>query len=354
MHWILFPRLLVLVFTTLYAATSSSFEYHYLTASDGIQIRVGRFCGDGSAPESANKIMLVLPGLVSRIERHELLAKHYASFGFGVWVLDFRGQGGSQRLVENKQMIHIDDFSDYIRDVEALALWDKFNDKHISIFGHSMGGQVALQVLRKHPKMFELAVLEAPMVCIKTAPFPFLLAEPLAYIFKNWFGLGKQYCLGHGNYDHLKHSFANNRNCRDKNLFDKHYFIHESHKEMIPRDPSCGWMHAALSSSRRFLSNLKPLENVTTKVFLATAGDDKVLDTRYDATIVSALQKAAHRVYAGAWHCLMHDTLAIRRAYLADVSAFLRNPDEFTRKHITMQPNFNLGWLEWFKGIIKI
>ena len=43
-----------------------------------------------------------------------------------------------------------------------------------------------------------------------------------------------------------------------------------------------------LTSSRRFLSNLKPLENVMTKVFLATARDDKALDTRYDATIVSA------------------------------------------------------------------
>jgi len=43
-----------------------------------------------------------------------------------------------------------------------------------------------------------------------------------------------------------------------------------------------------LTASRRFLSNLKPLENVMTKVFLATDRDDKVPDTRYDATIVSA------------------------------------------------------------------
>ena len=353
MHWNTFPKLLVCVFAMLYAAPAP-FEYHFLTASDGVKIRVGRFCGDGSAPESSNKIMLVLPGLVSRIERHELLAKHYASFGLGVWVLDFRGQGGPQRLVENKQMIHIDDFSDYIRDVEALALWDKFNGKHISIFGHSMGGQVALQVLRKHPKMFELAVLEAPMVRIKTAPFPFLLAEPLAYIFKNWFGLGKQYCLGHGNYDPIQESFKYNRNCRDKALFDQHYFIHESHRELIPRSPSCGWMHAALSASRRFLNDLKPLGNVTTKVFLATAGDDKVLDTRHDSIIVSAFQKAAHHVYAGAWHCLIHDTLAIRRTYLADVAAFLSNPDLFINNHRAMQPNFNLGWIEWIKKIINI
>jgi lysophospholipase len=337
----------------LYAAPAP-FEYHFLTTSDGVKIRVGRFCGDSSAPENSNKIMLVLPGVVSRIERHEFLAKHYASLGFGVWVLDFRGQGGSQRLVENKQMIHVDDFSDYIRDVEALALWDKFKGKHISIFGHSMGGQVALQVLRKHPKIFELAVLEAPMVRIKTAPLPFFFAEPLAYIFKNWFGQGKQYYLGYGNYDPIQESFKYNRNCRDETLFDQHYFIDESLKELIPRDPSCGWVHSALSACQMFLNDLKSLGNVTTKVFLATAGDDKVLDTRHDATIVSALQKAAHRVYAGAWHCLMHDTLAIRRAYLKDVSAFLSNPDEFIHNNKAILPNLNLGWLEWFRGIIRI
>ena len=85
-------------------------------------------------------------------------------------------------------------------------------------------------------------------------------------------------------------------------------------------------MHAALSVSRRFLNDLKPLENVTTKVFLATAGNDKVLDTNHDATIASAFQKATHRIHAGARHCLTHDTLAIRQAYLEDISAFLRNP----------------------------
>ena len=89
-------------------------------------------------------------------------------------------------------------------------------------------------------------------------------------------------------------------------------------------------------------------------MFLATAGDDKVLDTRHDSIIVSAFQKAAHHVYAGAWHCLIHDTLAIRRTYLADVAAFLSNPDLFINNHRAMQPNFNLGWIEWIKKIINI
>ena len=50
----------------------------------------------------------------------------------------------------------------------------------------------------------------------------------------------------------------------------------------------------------------------------------------------------------------MHDTLAIREAYLADVSAFLRNPDEFIQNHRATLPNINLGWIEWIKSNIKI
>lgn len=332
-------------FCAILYATNPAFEYHELTTSDNVKIRAGRFCGENTAPPS-NKVLFILPGLVSRIERQEFLAEQLASHGYDIWVLEFRGQGESQRLVDNKQMIHVDDFSQYIIDAETLASLEQFKDKQISLYAHSMGGQVALQILKKYPNRFQLAVLEAPMIRINTSPFPLFLAERMAYIFKNWLGKSKQYCLTCGDYDPIKLNFSNNRNCREKELFDQYYYIPESKKEMIPTDPSWGWMYTALATSRQLLNNLSLLKPIKTKIFFATAGNDKVLDTSYDSTVASSLMKVAHKVYRDAYHSLVHDSSAIRKIFLKDIASFLKNPDQFVHETRKNAPSSN-GILDW-------
>jgi lysophospholipase len=358
MRLIFLTWVFVLIFTALYAASAlpSSFEFHELTTADSVRIRAGHFCGDGAiAEESTDKVIFVLPGRVSRIERHEFLAKQFAKSGFSVWLLDFRGQGGSQGLVDNQQMVHVDNFNEYLHDVEALMHLARFAGQRKFLYGHSMGGQVALQVMQNHPSIFEAAVLEAPMLRIKTAPIPYFLSAPIAYVMTNWLGRGKQYCLGRGDYDVVKESFEHNRNCRDRDLFDQHFFIPESHKELIPDGPSWGWLHAAFSVTRNLLSALAHLRAVRTKVFIATASDDKVLDTSFDATVASTLS-GAHCVYPGAWHCLLHDTLDTRRDYLAHLSDFLSHPDDFISAHRAVAPA-RTGWVLWLwslRGSLRV
>lgn len=339
-------RVFFLAFAALYAASSPSFEFHYLNASDDVRIRVGRFCGTGTIAEgNTDKVMLILPGRVSRIERHEFLAQQFAKAGFRVWVLDFRGQGESTRLVANRQMVHVDHFDEYIWDVEALIHWNRFIGQRKFLYSHSMGGQVALQVMRKHPNAFEAAILETPMLRIKTSPIPYFLAEPLAYVMKNWLGQAKKYCLGRGDYDAIKESFEHNRNCRDRELFHRYFHVPEAHKELVSIGPSWGWLHAAFTVTRNLLSNLKLLRQVRTKVFIATAGDDRVLNTNFDATVASSLG-GAHCVYPNAWHSIVHDTLDTRERYLTDVQVFLRNHEDFIVAHRPVVTVRN-GWLSW-------
>lgn len=346
-------RMFLLVFTALYAASLSPFEFHELTTADNVHIRVGRFCGTNAiAEDSTDKVMFILPGRVSRIERHEFLAQQFAGAGFRVWVLDFRGQGGSERLVGNRQMVHVDHFDEYISDVEALIHWDRFIGQRRSVYSHSMGGQVALQVMRKHPNAFEAAVLEAPMLCIKTFPVPYVLAEPLAYVMRNWCGQARAYCLGYGDYNVIKESFEHNRNCRDQTLFHQYFHVREADRELVSIGPSWGWLHAAFSVTRNLLGNLVHLRQVRTRVFIATAGNDRVLDTNLDAMIASTLN-GGHCIYPDAWHSILHDTPDTRRKYLADVHAFLRNHDSFIEAHRAVAP-VNKGWLSWLWSFISL
>jgi alpha-beta hydrolase superfamily lysophospholipase len=108
--------------------------------------------------------------------------------------------------------------------------------------------------------------------------------------------------------------------------------------------PSWGWLHAAFSVTRNLWNNLTHLRQVRTKIFIATAGDDRVLDTTFDATVASTLSSGAHRVYPDAWHSILHDTPDMRREYLADIHAFLRDHHHFISTHRPISP-IRKGWL---------
>lgn len=323
----------LLKFTILILSTISlfaSFQCQYLTTADNVKIRAGYFCGKGSVPHST-KAIIILPGMVSCMERQEFLAEQLAASGFDVWTLDFRGQGKSQRMVENKEMVHVDDFDQYITDAETLMNLKELKGKKLSLYGHSMGGQVALQLLKKHPTTFESTVLESPMIKLNTSPIPFILAKPIAYFFKTWLSRNKNFCIGRGNYDVKKESFEHNSNCRDINLFYKHRYIAESEKELIPTGPSWGWVYSALNATQSLLKDLASLKGITSKIFLATAGDDRRVNNEHDIRVASAFLNVAHRTYKNAWHCLLHDTLETRKSYVSDLTLFLKNPDAFIK-----------------------
>lgn len=48
------------------------------------------------------------------------------------------------------------------------------------MFAHSMGGAIAILALERYPRLFEVAVLSAPMCAMQTGKYPRFLAKLLA------------------------------------------------------------------------------------------------------------------------------------------------------------------------------
>src|SRR5262249_41931309 len=89
-----------------------------------------------------------------------------------VWCLDWRGQGGSirpRRLPTRPRARKFD------RDAEDLAGFAaaRLSGRLPRLFvAHSMGGAIALLCLKRHPALFDAAVLSAPMVGLRTGRVP--------------------------------------------------------------------------------------------------------------------------------------------------------------------------------------
>ena len=85
--------------------------------------------------------------------------------GWHISSFDWRGQGGSGRLLADRRVGHIDDFSVWLADLTAFWRdWTARTPAPHVIMGHSMGGHLVLRGLVEARIAPRAAVLSAPML----------------------------------------------------------------------------------------------------------------------------------------------------------------------------------------------
>jgi lysophospholipase len=91
---------------------------------------------------------------------------------YDVYVIDHRGQGASSRLIADPLAGHVDEFDNYVLDLDQLVRDVVVPSRYDHVFAvaHSMGGAITLRHVAAHPGTFDAVVLSAPMLQINTAP----------------------------------------------------------------------------------------------------------------------------------------------------------------------------------------
>ncbi len=136
------------------------------TASDGVRLRIGLWPLEG-----ATKTVLIFTGRTEFIEKYAHIALELQAAGYAVASLDWRGQGLSDRLIDNRYRGHVGSFSDYQNDVQVLL--DTLRQEGLpaphAMIGHSMGGCIGLRALLNGLPV-KGAVFSAPMWGIEMSP----------------------------------------------------------------------------------------------------------------------------------------------------------------------------------------
>jgi len=113
-------------------------------------------------PENTpHAIVIILHGLTEHSGRHMALAEALADQGYAVETLDLRGHGRSEGA-----WAYVDDFEDYLRDVDTLVAQarSRYPERSLFLFGHSMGGTIAaLWTITRRPALAGL-ILSSPAV----------------------------------------------------------------------------------------------------------------------------------------------------------------------------------------------
>ncbi len=282
----------------------------------------GQARGDDGGAEGRGTI-LFQGGRGDIFEKYLEAFAHWHSVGWAVESFDWRGQGGSGRMSADPMCGHMGDFSPWIDDLAAYAAdLGARSPAPLVVIGHSMGGHLALRALAEGRIAPAAAVLVAPMLGLKSAPFGPRVAAALAW------GMTKV-----GAPDRLAWK-ANERPgvpmkgrrallTHDDDRYEDELWWKAAKPEIAVGPPSWSWVAEAYRSTLA-LEAAGRLERVTTPLLLLAAEQDRLVD-------VAAITRAARRLPnaklrrwgAEAAHEILREADPVRNDALAEIDRYL-------------------------------
>ena len=287
-----------------------------LETDDGIQLRAAYW----HPPCVARGTLVVLQGRSETIEKYFETIGEWLARGFAVFAFDWRGQGGSARLLEDPRKGHVADFADYHRDLAAALGWLARHGAPLPLtgFGHSMGGAILIDALARDPHRFARAVTTAPMldvVLVKNTAAAARLAALLVRL-----GLGGNYVPMGGPSPVLFKPFDGNILTRDPERHARSRRILETCPALAIGDPTIGWVATCFGAMARVRS-LGP--QIATPLLGIASAHDRVTATAAAQLFFDSLPHGEFLSLSDCEHEILIETDATRAWFWRAFDAFM-------------------------------
>lgn len=291
----------------------------WLKTVDGVRLRLAEWPAAEMAPHGT---ILLLHGRTEFIEKYREVILELGARGFAVVTFDWRGQGGSGRQLDDPAKGHVEDFDDYLQDLDLVIADMQARDlpKPWSILAHSMGGCLALLALARGPGPFERAILCSPMVAI--AGIAGSDAARLAARLLTSLGLAQAFVPGGDRKSSATGAFEQNPLTRDAARFSTLQAWLAAYPELGIGDPTIGWMTAAFNALESFADEAFGQQG-RTPVLMLNAGADTVVSPRAAAALAQRMRGASAIELPGSRHEILMETDAIRALFWRAFDAFV-------------------------------
>lgn len=288
-------------------------EVDRLVAADGTALRVARWLPSGASRGT----VVILNGRTEFIEKYfevigDLQRRHYA-----VAILDWRGQGLSERPLGNPHKGHVRDFGFYVSDLRRVLtrFVEPVCPRPYRALSHSLGGCIALHYLALHPDHFASAIFSAPMWGVGRGA---RTATPLRVLvgLLDRLGAGSRYLPGRRDYGDSDRAYAGNPLTRDPERFARFVAQVAAEPRLALGGPTIHWAHEAIRSVAA-LHEPGLVERIQVPIRVCSAGDDAVVSNAAHSAVVSRLPNATQHLFEGAQHEMLMERDAIRNRFFA-------------------------------------
>jgi lysophospholipase len=140
----------------------------FLKADDGVELYVRRFEPDS---RDADRSVLLVHGMAEHGRCYEHVAESMVARGWNVVVPDLRGHGRS-----GGDHIHVNDFAEYVADLERIFEASGLRSQNTVLVGHSMGGLISARFVQQFPHRVSALALLSPLLGVRVRISPFTVA----------------------------------------------------------------------------------------------------------------------------------------------------------------------------------
>ena len=253
-------------------------------------------------PVKKSKATVVISsGRTEGMVKYQELIYDFNQNGYSVYILDHRGQGYSQRLLEETQIGHIRDFENYVRDLKYFV--DKVVPKERPrvLLAHSMGGTIASLYVEQYGRDFDALVLSSPMH--QPAMLLDSLSPMICSIIQKHSKNFENYMIGMKSYDDTEHTFKNNRYTHSQVRYDIMRDAYEREPLTKIGGASVGWVAEACKWSKISVDNADKIKIPT---LLLQAQKDKIVTSKAQREFcdnagkycqLEVIEGAAHEIF---------------------------------------------------------
>jgi lysophospholipase len=289
-----------------------------LKTPDGVSLRFARW----SPPPGRKGTVCIFPGRTEFIEKYFEVVRDLRARGFAVAVLDWRGQGLSERALSDPRKSHVHDFSEYETDLVTFTKEIVLPDCPPPLFalGHSMGGTVLIRAAARGHRWFDRIVLSAPMIGLERTHR--LRMAPSVMRFMRMFGMGSAYVPGGDGTVLDSQPFVGNLMTSDPVRFARTAAVIEAEPTLGMGSPTIAWAHAAFRAMADFANPAYP-SRIRQPILIAAAGRDQLVSAPAIEDFAIHLRAGSHLMIAGAQHELLMEREHYRGQFWAAFDAFV-------------------------------
>jgi lysophospholipase len=292
----------------------------WFTTTDSVRLRYATFRRSG-APQRGT--VCLVQGRTEFIEKYFETVADFQARGFTVATFDWRGQGGSQRLIGNRRLGYVERFDDYLTDLASFHREILLPDcpPPFYLVGHSMGGLVSLFAGMRDRTMFDRMLVSAPMVALDRQPLSMGgmagLCDLLCFL-----GLAHAPVSRREDRPPSEASFEGNALTSHKARFMRTVDTYRARPDLEVSSPTIRWSAAAFRAMAEAAKDHFP-GAIKIPVLMLAAARDTVVSSSAIEHLGLRMRTGKHAVIAGAKHELFMETDLIRGQVFAAFDAFI-------------------------------
>ena len=288
----------------------------YFEGRGGVKIRYAVF---RSAVREAKGTVVLLQGRSESIEKYFETIGDLTARGLWVATFDWRGQGGSGRLLRDPRRGHVARFSVYEADLKQFLEQVVLPDTRLPFFivAHSMGALVALSQAPELESRIDRMVLAAPFLALAGQ----VMSQRSISLVANTASL---FQLGGRTFrkDVTGLPFEGNVLTSDRRRFARNQAICDTHPQLALGPPTARWLKEMLAA----ITRVSRQEHLT-RIRIPTLVLCPTLDPIVPRTVLNALARKfrAGRLIEidGARHELFNEADRYRAQAMAAIDAFI-------------------------------